>query len=92
MTDQLISEKTLNLAKEKGFTWAPYAKQPTQSLLQKWLREVHNLYVAVPYIWAYKIFNIQKDNDEDLGNSIISYASYEEALEAGLIEALKLIS
>ena len=71
---------------------AGYISAPTQSLLQKWLREVHNIHIAVlPKILPsneikYYCFKgkIKKDF-KDL------YNTYEEALEKGLQEALKLI-
>lgn len=67
----------------------------TQSLLQKWLREVHSIHINPlkeynnKNTYTYEmIFWI-----EDIQNSIQmdSYNTYEEALEAGLIEALKTI-
>tara|TARA_R110002012_G_C11328222_1_gene576686 strand:- start:196 stop:495 length:300 start_codon:yes stop_codon:yes gene_type:complete len=98
MKEQLISFETAKLAKEKGFNWpclcyrqksavigdetilevmegekyydwnsypqVPFYSMPTQSLLQKWLREVYNVHIQI----------------------------YEEALEKGLFEALKLIN
>jgi len=77
---------------------------PTQSLLQKWLREVHN--------WNIIVFN--DDGDIEFGNlrynfelrnvtisfkkrniknivGTYEFKTYEEALEKGLQEALKLI-
>lgn len=63
---------------------------PTQSLLAKWLREVHYIYLwctpeeeidGVPY-WEYHIGYRQSDK---------SYPTYELTLETGLFEALKLI-
>ena len=82
---------------------------PTQSLLQKWLREVHNCHVEVifhsPLDDSYitkdnlrycfevnyygKNFNIPFTDDEDYSG--YDYLTYEEALEKGLQEALKLI-
>jgi hypothetical protein len=66
---------------------------PNQSLLQKWLREKHKLHVAV--------YPIKDKWDGDvriltgkINNSPVDffgYDSYEEALEVGLYEALKLI-
>ena len=62
--------------------------QPTQSLLQRWLREKHGLILCVEYTgitgikWCYEIHGRLKTYT---GNS------YEETLEAGLLEALKLI-
>lgn len=65
---------------------------PTQSLLQKWLREVHNIHIAIlPKILPsnqvkyYSFKGKLKKNFENL------YNTYEEALEIGLQEALKLI-
>jgi hypothetical protein len=94
------------------FNWDKYSKQysaPTQSLLQKWLREVHNIHVKVDDFidditgieWDFEIVVIGTDIDEN-GNYVplISYSTddpnrkfkiYEEALEQGLFEALKLI-
>lgn len=82
---------------------------PTQSILQKWLREKHNIHIEINSITTltngYYIilrgigFELNLDNDsqgnyypilENLGYKVFS--SYEEALEAGLFEALKLIN
>ena len=63
---------------------------PTQSLLAKWLREKHNIHLI-----AYKNINIDGYDwcyiTTDGITNINSYKTYEEALEAGLQEALKLI-
>ena len=63
---------------------------PTQSLLAKWLREEHNIHLI-----AYKNINIDGYYwcfiTTDGITNINSYKTYEEALEAGLQEALKLI-
>jgi len=62
---------------------------PTKSLLQKWLREEHDIFIyCVPRGNVYP--------DIKWGNNISMrennyYHSYEEALEVGLQEALKLI-
>lgn len=74
---------------------------PTQSLLAKWLREVHGINVSsdlwdylgkkqIP-TWQYNILKI-----DPISNFIKSHKpkiglKYEEALEIGLQEALKLI-
>lgn len=66
---------------------------PTQSLAQKWLREEKDIIVIVNYncvgcaVWNYKIFT----NKTDIRISDTSFSTYEEALEAGLIETLKLV-
>lgn len=74
---------------------------PTQSLLQKWLREEHNWYVGVhplqiklgsqegvKYTWYACSLNGEKEiyDPKPLGE-----LTYEEALEAGLQEVLKLL-
>lgn len=62
---------------------------PTQSLLQKWLREVHKLDVLVVKHRDsfYHVYCFQHDMNTENNN----YTTYEEALEIGLQEALKLI-
>jgi hypothetical protein len=69
---------------------------PTQSLLQKWLREVHNIDV-----WAQPFVKNQSLPDESYSyfvykdgvwqNDGVDMLDFEEALEKGLQEALKLI-
>jgi len=67
--------------------------RPTQSLLQRWLREVHNIIVYVaPLIpdckeWGYCVYHIDTNYEK---NTLFSN-TYEEALELALQEALKLI-
>lgn len=68
----------------------------TQYLLQKWLREVHNIFIYIlPDIdgqWGYGIMlkdvNHTQSNRFELDEII---GTYEEALESGLQEALNLI-
>jgi len=108
MTEQLITYQTAVLAKEKGFEYFnSYTKQDsavewrvklyntcTQSLLQKWLREVHKTLVNAMFTYdeypdtkyfpsVYFKGNVYSFSSE--------YETYEQALEAGLLEALKLI-
>jgi len=77
---------------------------PTQSLLQKWLREEHklevNAYSTTVGSYTFKIFyftevinikHLNGRNVEDKYSKSEWFESYEEALEAGLQEALKLI-
>jgi len=84
-----------------------YYSAPTQSLLQKWIRYEHNIIVTpMPYRNKdAKIYDLMyyfslvddnyKDevccNAEDLNCSYSNFNTYEEALEEGLKEALKLI-
>lgn len=70
-----------------------YIEVPTQSLVQKWLRDIKNIAViadydsAYPKPWNYEIW----ENSIRVTDSYERYNSYEEALEEGLKEALKLI-
>lgn len=72
---------------------------PTQSLAQRWLRETKNLHIeiyrsAVGYGYAIvKADNgtWQEDDDSRGPNDGGLWDTYEEALEAGIKEALKLI-
>lgn len=69
---------------------------PTQSLLHKWLRDVHEIFVIIDLgsqEFSYKIYKgknkmIQK---YDTFKTINFNDSYENALEKGLQEGLKLI-
>ena len=89
-----------------GLTFKPNDKQeheilyarPTQSLLQRWLREVHKINVEsnyLPNIQKYSCLYIPmtgKASIKDINYvSKIRFNTYEEALEKGLQEALKLI-
>lgn len=76
------------------------AYQPTQSLLQKWLREKHEIFVDINindfgHDWyiceTYKDVYKRKYTIMPGGASIWSWHAYEDCLEKGLFEALKLI-
>lgn len=70
---------------------------PTQSLLQRWLRDKHNINLScypidnVSHEWYCEIDDLWLSSN--LSESVITkyYNSYEDALEAGLQEALNLI-
>lgn len=68
----------------------------TQSLLQRWLREVHKIDV-IPTMsefsrtYGYKLFYIEGGKTVCSNHMFIKKEIYEEVLEQGLIEALKLI-
>ena len=90
--------KTIN-TKFKNSDMSPnIIAAPTQSFLQKWLREVHNLYVeSNPNASGYGWF-IDKTNGTYIDNSAFTgpngggrWDIYEEALEVGLQKALSLI-
>ena len=70
--------------------------RPTQSLLAKWLREEHHLIVTVAYQYEYdstpySYWIYKENNSSPLNQWVNDLNSYEEALEFGLQEALKLI-
>ena len=98
MKEQLITFETAKLAKEKGFTILEkgfYIGAPTQSLLQKWLREKHNLEVISMHAddfvwWKVKVRRLSKVGAEIIKTEM-EFNTYEEALESGLHQALKLI-
>ena len=103
MKEQLISIETAKLAYEKGFTDfhapMPYLifddkYRPTQSLLQKWLREKHNIEVISQLAddfmyYKYKVSDISKLKEPLLAG--FEYDSYESAFENGLKNALRII-
>lgn len=72
----------------------------TQSLLQKWLREVHNIIIEVMFDekaedgfpWLLSIYHNREEIITETHSLFGTYwDNYEEALEVGLQEALKLI-
>ena len=71
---------------------------PTQSLLQKWLREKYNQHIYLFPLdkgkWGFENNSISINLDHIFINYMYEgkeYNSYEEALEVGLQEALKLV-
>lgn len=72
-----------------------YFAAPTQSLLARWLREKHKLFIEVTVDSIRliregdsKIVNLK---NADYTNNKEEFRSYEEAMEAGLQDALKLL-
>ena len=73
-----------------------FYSRPSQFLAQKWLRETKKLHVEVSYMhgdyWIYDILTIPNHDLVGLSDRpLVHYKSYEEALEAGIQEALKFI-
>jgi hypothetical protein len=105
----ITDEEGINYLEDKPrrtpFEHHTYILSPTQSLLQKWLREKHKIYVDTNHS------RVNDDEEVTLHQSNITIVScihsynfkwikessdcygetYEEALEKGLYEALKLI-
>lgn len=68
--------------------------QPTLSFLQQWLREVHGIHVSPIFIGPDTNKYQCRIDIENSGKSAIYsiwFTSYQECLDAGLQEALKLI-
>lgn len=84
-----------------------WVEAPTQSLLQKWLREEHNIFVSINTVSEEKWYSAEDvehipvhkyrviKNIDNFKYDVIDWSepfeTYEEALEKGLQEALKLI-
>lgn len=73
---------------------------PSQSLLQKWLREEHNFHCfaecnASGWMWVIEITNGTFIKDSEFTGNIPEsgmWSTYEEALEEGLLSVLKLVN
>lgn len=99
MTEELVTLETAMLAKEKGFDEDLIAR-PTQDLLERWLREVHHLWLEIDTFiigdnWktGFIFHRVQRINSnlEDGPEIRDSYETYELAREAALQHALKLL-
>lgn len=106
MEDKIVSYKTDKLATQNGFDSGCIA--PTQSTLQKWLREVHNVFITISTdCTSYPKFCYSIDRFIGNPNNLAErewywdsfsikewylYKSYEEALEYALEEAMALLT
>lgn len=82
-----------NYNETKYNIYRDYYFAPTQSLLQKWLRDIHNIDVTVkPFIKVVvKVgYHYEINSKTDYGSNIAQ--TYEQALEVGLQKALNLIN
>jgi hypothetical protein len=82
---------TSNMAWENGLS---LGSAPTQSLLQRWLREEHKINLLVvegTHIFEKITYAIDAPYIYEFGTGNKAFKTYEEALEIGLKEALKLI-
>lgn len=78
-----------------------YVQAPSQSLVQRWLRENHRILVLVDYDeyarigYTFKLCYGEYPNNKEVYSNgelrIFPFISYEKALEAGLLKALTLI-
>lgn len=97
MIEELVTLETAKMLKEKGmFTDIQF---PSQSIAQKWLRETKNLHLSIIRNACGYSYDICKaDNGTHIAEGVFKgpndggeWDTYEEALEAGIQEALKLI-
>ena len=108
MKEELVSYKTVKLAQKKGIDFrskefssasskankaGTYHSYVTQALLQKYLREIHNIQIDIrPNDTDYDIDVWKRiKNDDSDRNYKGEFKTYEQALEEGLQEALNLI-
>jgi hypothetical protein len=96
---EVYNDATYKLYKDRLFL------APTQSLLQKWLRDKHGIHIQVYVMEAwlntgnemevYFEVNLKTTNNlkgiSNVKSNMLQFKAYEEALEKGLQEALKLI-
>lgn len=69
-------------------------RRPTQSLLHKWVRENHGLFISIYPLesgWAFDVRPIQQPAPSKTKTNE-GYDSHEDALEKGLQQSLKLIN
>lgn len=77
----------------------PLISAPTQSLLQKWLRERHRIHIAINGLYnnnimiayTFDICLVDANPYKEGIHSVMTYPTYEEALETALKQALNKI-
>lgn len=99
-TNKLAEEKGFkndNPIEESGVV-GPIQELKDQSDLQKWLREEHDIHLVIQYSkhwkgyqWRYDDWRNRNDNPNMKRNSYDEFKTYEDALDAALIEALNLL-
>lgn len=102
---EVVHDGHLEANWNENFKYSPAeCSAPTQSLLQKWLRELHGVDIHItrnkPSYREYRVEIYKVDNtpnyiyfqiNEENSKFCKWFDDYEEALEASLLEALKLI-
>jgi len=98
ITDDEIIEYEESEIQEEDYGREGYYLRPSQSLLQKWLREKHNIIIIPLPKEQYpdkKLTNeyniLVYENNKQIDYFDGTYWGYEEALETGLQNCLKLI-
>ena len=95
--ESLTSEELEELAIEIGIGGNLIISKPSQSLLQKWLREKHNIHVEISLsvdgdtfdVQLYRIVGFDLDEVNYIKTVKRQIKTYEEVLEMGLQHALK---
>jgi hypothetical protein len=88
-------ERCFGCSKSQGYLDTFSA--PTQALLQKWLREEHKMIVEIIFDYEYEVWEFECFYPDSVDKAVTYYSdifqfkTYEEALEAGLKQALELI-
>lgn len=96
MDEKFVSLDTLKSLTEQGFCYYHF---PTQSFAQKWLRETKNMHIAIVRNACGYGYDICKaDNGTHIADGVFDgpndggqWDTYEEALEAGIQKALKIM-
>lgn len=85
-------EFTSDMESDSGF--GDITKVPTQSLLQRWLREIHNIDVLVTSVKGYELTRyVSKIYRNKMWIKLVGHSlNYENTFEKGLQEGLKLIN
>jgi hypothetical protein len=99
--NQIKDSSNMTYCCNKHNTNIEHAAVPTQSLLQAWIREKHNIHIIVNPAYSCELH--KKDHIGITGYFVhifewisgdsqsIKFPTYEEALEFGLVKALNLI-
>lgn len=88
--DRILTDHMMRIYSDEDV----FYERPTQSILQTWLRDQHDIHVYAQLGGkdenTYFTFYFKKGDDSTL-NEVWHFATYEGALEEGLERALKLI-
>ena len=97
MEEEIVTLETVKLLNAV----LPYRDlyRPSQSLVQKWLREIQNLHISIiRNACGYGYYICKADNGTHITDGIFEgtndggqWDTYEEALEAGIQKAIELI-
>lgn len=99
MTETLITRETAILGETIGYPFYTFPNVPTQSQVQKWLRDKHRLHITVNFElsmkWWYSVDRSPYDEFDDEISFILEnfseFETYESALESGIQYALTLV-